>query len=112
MTISSDLLLSADLSTRISAALAEDTRGVTTATVIKSFFNMIIPCLLFWHRCRKRKVFGGVKRWIDVNEIDLGRELRQERRQHVFLLAPDQPIAPLLLAKSGPKLQTALRVLC
>ena len=67
---------------------------------------------IFWYSRRKRKVRSGVERRIDVDEIDLARELRQERWQHVFLIAPNQPIAPLLLAKSWTKRKGALSILC
>jgi len=63
------------------------------------------------HYRREREIRAGVEWRIDVDQVHLAREFGQEGRQDVFLVAPDQPIAPLLLAKSRRELQAALAVL-
>ena len=42
----------------------------------------------------KRKIPARVERRIDVDQVDLALELRQERGQDVLLVPPDQPVAP------------------
>jgi hypothetical protein len=63
------------------------------------------------HRRGEREIRAGVEGWIDVDKVHLARELRKQRGKHVFLVAPDQPVAPFLLAEPRPILQTELTVL-
>ena len=53
------------------------------------------------HRGRERKIRAGVERRVDVDQVHFAGEFRQQRRQHVFLVAPDQPVAPFFLAEAG-----------
>lgn len=41
------------------------------------------------------KVRSRIEWRIDVDQIHLPRELLQQRRQHVLLVPPDEPVAPL-----------------
>jgi hypothetical protein len=73
----------------------------------------VIACRLgiVRHSRRKRKIRAGVERRIDVDQVHFAGKLRQQRWQHVFLVAPDQPVAPFLLAKSRAELKALLAVL-
>jgi hypothetical protein len=48
------------------------------------------------HAGGKREIRPRVKRRVNVNQVDLPGELRQQRRQHVFLVAPHEPVPPRL----------------
>src|SRR6185437_5489781 len=61
--------------------------------------------------CRdKREIRSGIKWRIDIDEIYLARKLRQQRRQHILLIAPDQPVAPFRLPPRRKQLQGPLPV--
>src|SRR5262249_3079884 len=66
---------------------------------------------IFWNPGSERKISARVKRRINVDKINFPRELRQQRRQHVLLVTPNQTIAPLFLTKSRTEQKSALPVL-
>src|SRR5271165_4906652 len=41
------------------------------------------------------EIRSRIKWRVNVDEVHLSRELRQQRRQDILLVAPDEPIAPL-----------------
>ena len=49
---------------------------------------------------REREIRAGVEWRVDVDQVHFAREFGKQRRQHVFLVAPDQPVAPFFLAKA------------
>ncbi len=51
------------------------------------------------------EIRAGVERRVDVNQVHLAGELRQERGQHVFLVAPDEPVAPRRLFRDASREQ-------
>src|SRR5579883_38147 len=59
----------------------------------------------------ERKILPRIKGWVYINEIYFACELRQEGRQDIFLVAPDEPVAPLGVAPAGEKFEVAPAVL-
>jgi len=64
------------------------------------------------HSRRERKIGARIEWRIDVDQVHLAGEFRQEGRQDVFLVTPDQQVAPLLFSESRAIPQTTLTVLC
>lgn len=57
------------------------------------------------HAGGEGKIRAGVEWRVNVNQVHLARELGQQRRQHIFLVAPNQPVAPFGLPVLPEKFQ-------
>src|SRR5262245_60089555 len=55
---------------------------------------ILLLVLMVWHRRREREIRAGVERRIDVDEVYLAGEFGEQRWQDVFLVAPNEPVAP------------------
>src|SRR5205823_5279545 len=64
-----------------------------------------------WNSGDIREVCSRIKGGVYVNEVHLPREFRQERRQHILLISPDQSIAPLWLPTRREQVQAPLTIL-
>ncbi len=57
------------------------------------------------------KIRTGVEGWIDVDEIHFAGEFGEERGEDVFLVAPDEAVAPFGVAAAGEEFEIAAAVL-
>jgi hypothetical protein len=57
------------------------------------------------------KICPRRKRWIDIDQIHLSREPGQQRGQHIFLIAPNQAIAPVGRAADAEQVKRLLAIL-
>ena len=58
-----------------------------------------------------RPIGGRVEGRVDVDEVYLAGEFGEERREDVFLVAPDEAIAPLGIASGGEEFEVAAAIL-
>ena len=57
------------------------------------------------------EVVASSERWVNVDELNLARELWQQAGQHVLLIAPDQAVAPVTGSPRAKQVEATLAVL-
>ena len=66
---------------------------------------------MIWDACCVGEVGPGIEGRVNVNEIHLSGEFREERWQDIFFVAPDEAVAPFGVAAGGKKLKIAAAIL-
>src|SRR5713226_3976208 len=59
----------------------------------------------------ERKICAGIEGWVYVDQVHFPREVRQERWQDIFLISPDEPVAPFRVTAASKKLEIAPAIL-
>ena len=59
----------------------------------------------------EQEIRTRIERWINVNQTYLARELGKKRRENIFLVAPDEAVAPFRISSARKKLKVAPSVL-
>lgn len=72
--------------------------------------GVVLVLLMRMNLRSEREIRSGIKWRIDIYELHFSRQLRQQRRQHIFLVATDKPVAPLRLPTSGEEIKCSLTI--